>query len=395
MSEHRLPFGYRNAVFIDLDALVQNYKNLTARLLPSQEPLAVVKAEAYGHGGLEVARAVYEAGARWFGVAATEEAESLRAADGLGAGNGFSDARILVMSGTLADNAKRMVEADCDAVVWRMEQAEGLASAAKGMGRKARIHVKVDSGMGRLGLRPPEVVDFIQKASRIEFLEIAGLMSHLARADEEEGEAATRGQIHEMEALIQTLKEKSLLPPCVHMANSAGLLNYPGAPGDLVRLGIALYGSSPEFSRNTAVQSAMRWVAKILQVKKIDAGQPIGYGGTYQRTSPGRMALAAAGYGDGYPRILSNRLDALVKGARVPVVGRVSMDMLAIDVSEIEDVAQGDEVVLLGAAGKEAIGCEEMAQRAETIPYEIMCGVGGRVPRIYLRGNRITRIRRL
>ena len=249
--------------------------------------------------------------------------------------------------------------------------------------------------MGRLGLCPPEVVDFIQKASRIETLEIAGLMSHLARADEEEGEAATRGQIHEMEALIQTLREKNLLPPCVHMANSAGLLNYPEAPGDLVRLGIALYGSSPEFSRNTAVQSAMRWVAKVLQVKKIDAGQPIGYGGTYQRTSPGRMALAAAGYGDGYPRILSNRLDALVKGARAPVAGRVSMDMLAIDVSEIEDVAQGDEVVLLGAAGKEAIDCEEMAQRAETIPYEIMCGVGARVPRIYLRGNRITHIRRL
>ena len=391
MSEHLLPAGYRNALFIDLDILTRNYKNLTS-LLVSREPFAVVKAEGYGHGGVEVARTVYEAGARWFGVAAVEEAEALRAAD---AGDGFTDARILVMSDTLAYNAKRLVEADCDAAVWRMEQIEGLAVAARGAGGKARIHVKVDTGMGRLGLRPPEAVDFIERASREEGVEVAGLMSHFARADEEEGGVATGEQIHEMEALIHTLREKNLLPPHVHMSNSAGLLNYPHAPGNLVRLGIALYGSSPQFSESVALKSAMTWVARVLQVKEIDAGQPVGYGGTYERNSPGRIAMVATGYGDGYLRVLSNRADALVGGVRVPVAGRVSMDMLALDVTKIENIAPGDQVVLLGEQGDGAVSCEEMADRAETIPYEIMCGVGVRVPRVYFQEGRVTHVRKL
>lgn len=391
MNEHLLPAGYRNALFIDLDILTRNYENLTS-LLVSQEPFAVVKAEGYGHGGVEVARAVYEAGARWFGVAAVEEAEALRAAD---VGDGFVDARILVMSDTLAYNAKRLVEADCDAAVWRMEQIEGLAVAARGAGRKARIHVKVDTGMGRLGLRPPEAVDFIERASREEGVEVAGLMSHFARADEEEGGAATGEQIHEMEALIHALGEKNLLPPHIHMSNSAGLLNYPHAPGNLVRLGLALYGSSPQFSESVSLKSAMTWAARVLQVKEIEAGQPVGYGGTYERNSPGRIAMVATGYGDGYSRILSNRADALVDGVRVPLAGRVSMDMLALDVTKIENIAPGDQVVLLGEQGGGAVSCEEMADRAETIPYEIMCGVGVRVPRIYLREGRVTHVRKL
>ena len=139
----------------------------------------------------------------------------------------------------------------------------------------------------------------------------------------------------------------------------------------------------------------MKWVARVLQVKEIDAGRPVGYGGTYERNSLGRVAMVATGYGDGYPRILSNRADALVGGVRVPVAGRVSMDMLALDVSKIENIAPGDEVVLLGDQGDGAVSCEEMADRAETIPYEIMCGVGVRVPRIYLREGRVTHVRKL
>lgn len=395
MSARLLPSGYRNAVFVDLDVLVQNYRNLTNPLL-SQEALAVVKTEAYGHGGVEVARAVYGAGARWFGVAAVEEAEALRADPLLRLEDGPAAARILVMSGALADNARRLVEAHCDAAVWDAEQVAGLARAAVGLGRKARLHVKVDSGMGRLGVRPAEAADFIRKASRTAGVEVVGLMSHLARADEEEaeGKAATRGQIGEMEGLAGALRERGLLPPRVHMANSAGALNYPETPGDLVRLGIALYGASPQFSGETRVRSAMRWVARVLQVKTIGAGQPVGYGGTYRRSAAGRVAVAAAGYGDGYPRILSSRADALIGGVRAPLAGRVSMDMLALDVSEVEGVAQGDEVVLLGEQGDGAIPCAELASRAETIPYEIMCGVGSRVPRIYLRESRVTHVRR-
>ncbi len=394
MSEHFLPSGYRNAVLIDLDILIRNYISLT-NLLHSQEPLAVVKAEGYGHGGVEVARSVYEAGARWFGVAAVEEAEALRKERGCVGGDGFADARILVLSDTLAYNAERLVEAHCDAAVWHMEQVEALASAARNAGVKARVHIKVDSGMGRLGLRPVEASDFIERTSRLEGVEVAGLMSHFASADEEEGKMATGAQIREMEALICSLSEKNLLPPRIHMANSAGLLNYPHAPGNLVRLGIAMYGSSPQFSKSLALTCAMTWAARVLQVKEINTGQTVGYGGTYKRSSPGRVAIVAAGYGDGYPRILSNRTDALVGGMRVPAAGRVSMDMLALDVTKIENIAPGDEVVLLGRQGGGTVNCEELAVRAETIPYEIMCGVGVRVPRIYRRKGRITHVRKL
>ena len=219
-------------------------------------------------------------------------------------GRWLSAMRVIGDDDTVAYNAKRLVDADCDAAVWRMDQVEGLASAAREAGRKARVHVKVDTGMGRLGLRPAEAVDFFEKISREEGVEIAGLMSHLARADEEDGEAATGEQIREMEALVHALREKNLLPPYVHVSNSAGLLNYPQAPGNLVRLGIALYGASPQFSGSITLKTAMTWVARVLQVKEIDAGRPVGYGGTYERNTPGRIAIVATGYGDGYPRIL-------------------------------------------------------------------------------------------
>ncbi len=382
MSERALPPGRRNAVFVDLDVLVENYRNLAA-CTGGREPLAVVKADAYGHGAVEVARALREAGAGWFGVATIDEGEALRATPA------FADARILMMSDTLAYNAKRLVAGDFDATVWHLEQLEALAEAAGASGRRARIHVKVDSGMGRLGLHPAEALDFMAKAARTGGIEVAGLASHLARADEEEeGVVATREQLRTMEELVRALAEKKLLPPLVHVANSAGALNYPEAPGNLARLGIALYGASPAFSRDVSVRGGMTWVARVLQVKSVEAGAPIGYGGTYRRTSPGRVAVVATGYGDGYPRLLSNRADALLGGERAPLAGRVSMDMLALDVSHLGDVAAGDEAILLGGEGERAITCEELADRAETIPYEIMCGVGRRVPRIYVKEGR-------
>ncbi len=383
-----LPAGRPTAAFIDLGALQENFRALRSFAGSGRDVLAVVKAEAYGHGAAEAASAFVEAGAGWLGVATAEEGEALRGGAGVPEG-----ARILVMSGAYPNLAPRLIAADLDAVIWDAAQAEALAAAGAAAGRPARIHLKVDSGMRRLGIAPGEAAEFLRKARAIPGLEVAGLMSHLARADEEDGEEPTRAQLEIVRSLIETLGD--LLPPVVHCANSAGGLMYPEAPGGLVRAGIALYGAPPAHAKGTGLRPAMTLKSAIVQLRKVSAGEAVGYGGTYRRSSAGRIAVVPVGYADGYPRILSNRAEALVRGRRVPVAGRVSMDMLTLDVSGLADAATGDEVVLIGAQGDEAVSCEELAGRAHTISYEILSRIGLRVPRVFFRGGRIAGSRML
>ncbi len=387
--ETSLPAGDRTAAFVDLDILSANFRAVRAAVGEGREVLAVVKAEAYGHGGVEAARAFQCAGAQWLGVATVEEGESLRSADAAGGEVSLGGARVLVMSGAAPDVAPRVVSAGLEAAVWEMAQVEALAAAARAAGRRAAIHLKVDSGMGRLGIAPGEAVDFLRRASRMDGVEVVGLMSHLARADEEEeGEEATRRQFGVVRWVADALRREGLLPPVVHCANSAGGLGFPDAPGGMIRAGIALYGCPARPLRGLSLRLALTWKGSVIQAKSVGAGEAIGYGGIYRSERAGRIAVVGAGYGDGYPRLLSNRADALLFGRRAPVVGRVSMDMLTLDVSHLDGVRAGEEVVLLGAQGEECISAEELASRAETIPYEILCGVGVRVPRVYLRGGR-------
>ncbi len=383
-----LPAGRPTAAFIDLGALQENFRALRSFAGSGRDVLAVVKAEAYGHGGREAASAFVEAGAGWLGVATAEEGEALRSVAGVPEGT-----RILVMSGAYPDLAPRLVAADLDAVVWDAAQIEALAAAGAAAGRPARIHLKVDSGMRRLGIAPGEAANLLRRARAMPGLEVAGLMSHLARADEEDGEEPTRAQLEIVRSLIETLGD--LLPPAVHCANSAGGLMYPDAPGGLVRAGIALYGAPPAHAKGIGLRPAMTLKSAIVSLKEVSAGEAVGYGGTYRRSSAGRIAVVPIGYADGYPRLLSNRADALVRGSRVPVAGRVSMDMLTLDVSGLAGAAVGDEVILIGAQGDEAVPCEELAGRAHTISYEILSRIGLRVPRVFFRGGRIAGSRML
>ncbi len=387
--------GRPTAAFIDLDTLGDNFKKYASALGPDRELAGVVKAEAYGHGARETAAAFVRAGAGWLAVATVEEGEDLRrSAVGGSVADGLpGEIRILVMSGVSPRLASRVAAADLDAVIWSAAQAEALSAAAVSVSRTARVHLKIDSGMGRLGISPGEAVDFLRRAGAMPGLEVVGLMSHLARADEDEGGTATQAQFDVVRALTEELRAASLLPPILHTANSAGGLNFPDAPGGLARAGIALYGCPPPQAPDIGLRPAMTLKSALIQVKEVTAGEAIGYGGTYRRSAPGRIAIVPIGYADGYPRLLSNRADALVRGERVPLAGRVSMDMIALDVTEAGDVAVGEEAVLIGGQGEERITFEELAARTRTISYEIMSGVGVRVPRVFCREGRVVDVR--
>jgi alanine racemase len=379
--------GRPTAAFVDLTALGDNFTHLAASFGTERELLAVVKAEAYGHGAPEAAAAFVSAGARWLAVATVEEAEALISG---AVPNALGEARVLVMSGALPVLAPRIALGGFDAVVWDMAQVEALAAAAASAGRITRVHVKIDSGMHRLGIAPGEAPDFFRRLGEMAGVEVAGLMSHLAQADEEEGGEPTREQFGIVRALMRELEANGLLPPVIHTANSAGGIAYPEAPGSLVRAGIALYGCPPPGEAGVPLRPALTLKSALIQIKAVPAGGAVGYGGTWRMKKPGRIAVVPIGYADGYPRILSSRADVLVGGRRAPIAGRVSMDMLTVDVNEIADAAVGDEVVLIGAQGDGMIPCEELATRSHTITYEILSRLGSRVPRVFFEAGHIT-----
>jgi len=383
-----VPGGRPTAALINLDILSGNYQAVQAAVGPERELLAVVKAEGYGHGAAESAQAFIDAGASWLGVASVEEGEALRSALTSEDAGRYDEVRILLMSGTSPEMAPRIVSAGLIPVVWDLNQAKALSAAGSAAGRSVQVHLKVDSGMHRLGVTPGDVPEFLRKVAALETVEVEGLMSHLAQADEESGETPTRAQFEVILGLIDELRGQGILPPMVHCANSAGGLVYHGGPGQLVRAGIALYGSLPANVQGVEVLPAMTLRSAVIQVKDVPAGGMVGYGGTYRRSEAGRIAVIAFGYADGYPRILSNRAEVLIRGKRVPVVGIVSMDMLTVDVTDMIDAQVDDEVILLGAQGGEVVAGEELASRAHTISYEIFTGVGHRVPRIFFRDGR-------
>jgi len=377
--------GRPTAAFVDLDSLATNFRIVSKSVGPERIVLAVVKAEGYGHGAAESATAFIEAGAIWLGVATVEEGEQLKKVPAVA----DDEVRVVVMSGAFPALAHRAVAAGLDAVVWNLGQAEALSAAASALGGVARVHVKVDSGMRRLGVFPEEAVEFISKVEKLKRVKIAGLMSHLSRADEVNGAEHTKAQFEVIRALVDDFREDGFFPVVVHTANSAGALAYPDAPGSMIRAGIALYGCPPVLVPGMDLRPAMTLKSVIVQMKEVAAGDAIGYGGIYRRSTAGLLGVVPIGYADGYSRLLSSRADVLVQGRRIPVVGRVSMDMLTIDVSEIENISVGDEVVLIGVQGKNQITCEELAARSETITYEILSRLGIRIPRIFLKNGRI------
>jgi alanine racemase len=366
----------RAAARIDLGAIRHNAAVL-ARAAGGAGLIAVVKADAYGHGAAPVARAALEGGASALAVAAAAEARELRAA-GL-------EAPVLVMGPLAGDDWGVVAEAAAEVVAWTPEAVARAAAASAARGARARIHLKLDTGMGRLGARP-EDVEALAAAAAAAGVDVAGIMTHLATADEREGPNAAfmAEQLVRFRAAAAALRPR--FPDAVlHAANSAAILRDPAAAFDMVRCGIALYGCSP-FGGDPAehgLRPAMSLVSHVAAIRTVRSRESVGYGRLWRAARGTRVGLVPVGYADGYARALSGRADVLVRGRRVPVIGAVSMDQITVDLGPGAPEEIGDEVVLMGAQGTEWVSAEELAAARGSINYEVTCAVGGRIPRVY------------
>ncbi len=361
---------------VDLGRIAANIRALRALCAPGVLQMAVVKADGYGHGAVPVARAALEAGATWLGVALTAEGRALRAA-GIGA-------PILLLGSPLPEAAPEIVEAGLTASVCTAEFARALDRAAAAAGRVAEVHLELDTGMGRVGVPAAEAVAFADFLGGLPHLALGGVYSHLATADEADL-GPTHRQCDAFEAALGALAARGVRVPLAHLANTAGTLALPRSHHGLVRTGIGIYGLYPsaEAPRAALLAPALSLVTRVAQIKWVAPGTPLSYGGTHVTPRPTRVATLPVGYADGYPRLLSNRGAVLVGGRRAPVLGRVCMDMTLVDVTDRPETALGDEVVLLGEQGGEAVTADELAGLTGTISYEITCGIGQRVPREY------------
>ena len=360
---------------VNLSAVSQNVKLLRRHIKPNARLMAIVKANGYGHGAVGISRAALDSGADSLGVALVSEAVELRKA-------GFG-VPLLVLGYTPFDFAGEVVDWGITQTVYTLEQAEILSHEAQRRGRIARIHVKIDTGMGRIGFLPTkQAVQEILDIARLPRLEIEGIYSHLAAADEED-KSYTLKQLEQFLLFNTKLKKEGLEIPLKHIANSAAAIDMSDTHLDLVRTGISIYGLYPSKFQKEKInlKPALSWKTRIAYVKSVSQGTGISYGCTHVTSTPSIIASLPLGYADGYSRKLSNRGQVLVGGRRVPVVGRVCMDQMMIDVTGMEDVKIGDETVLIGNQGEETISADDMAGWLDTINYEIVCMISTRVPR--------------
>jgi alanine racemase len=369
---------------IDLDAFDQNVASVSATLPPRSKIIAVLKADAYGHGAVELARRCHPDHVAMIATALLEEALELRQAG--------IDLPLLVLGPLGEEQVAMAIEHRITLGVPGPEELEIVARAARE--RDIAIHLKLDSGMGRMGVvetELPNVAEIMRSAPR---LRIEAFYTHFANASDPE-DAFTTEQAARFDTLVETLRQAGITAARRHVANSAAAARGLVREGDFVRAGITLLGAQPldrAPSPPPGLQPLMRWRTEIARLKDLPEGHVVGYGKTFTTTRPSRIATIPAGYADGYSRGLSNRGEVLVRGKRAPIAGRVSMDMTNIDVTDIPGVAIGDEVVLLGSQGGETITVEEIAKKLDTISYEVFCGVSARVPRVY-HGDGAARVR--
>lgn len=364
---------------IDLSALKANLAQVRA-LAGKADVLAVIKANAYGHGAVPVAKAI-EHEVRMLGVALVEEGVELRHAG--------VKAPTLVLGGAYERGYELLVKHDLIPTVFRLEHLTGLQKAAAAARRKVKAHLKVDTGMSRLGVRLEELPAFLDRARACRHVQLDGLLSHLANADVE-GAPLAKEQLKGFLRAHEAMRAHGFTPTFRHLANSAGLLQLPPAlhpPLNLLRPGMLLYGYAPAgwLNGRAKLRPVLAWKTGITHLKEVPAGTSVSYGSTWTANRPSRIATLPVGYADGYGREYSNRAQVLVRGLRAPVVGRVSMDLTMIDVTGVPGVSLGDEVVLLGAQGSDRITAEELAALGGTVHWEVLCAVGARVPRVVVR----------
>lgn len=357
-------------VQIDLAALRANFEQARSLAAPGARLLPVIKSDAYGHGMIEAARELAPLGAWGFGVSSLEEGLALREA-------GFHQP-VLLLLGVRAAEAAQAVRARLTPVVFELGEAEALQAAARAQGVRLAVHVKVDTGMGRLGFTERELAPLLPRLAALENLTVQGVCSHLAAADTDD--EFTRVQLARFQAALAAFRQAGLTPELNHLSNSAALVTMHGFGGllGLARPGIMLYGSYPSERLRARVRlsPAMRLSAQVLQVKELAAGESVSYGRTYVAQRPERVAVVGCGYAHGYQRALGGRASVLIGGRRCPIRGRVCMNALMAAVDNVPAVRPGDEAVLLGSQGEETITAEELAGLCGTISYELFCAVG-------------------
>lgn len=368
---------------IDLNHLAANFKRVKQRVGPVARVMAVVKANAYGHGAVACARRLVSEGADWFGVALPEEAIELRSA-------GITQP-VLCLGGFWPGQAAACIQHQLTPVVYRLDMFEALNQAALNAGVVADVHVKVDTGMGRLGIRFDGLSEFVAALERFRNVRIDGIMSHLAAADDASCQPLTRDQIQRFEDAVVVFRDHGYRPTHLHLANSAGVYGHREAWGNMVRPGGVLYGLwrdvLPLTTSKPELLPVMSLHTRISLLKWVPPGETIGYGCTFEASRRSLIATLPVGYHDGYMRGLSNRAHVIVRGMYAPVVGRISMDLTLIDVTNVSGVEVDDQVTLLGWDRQNAelkIVAEDLARIVGTLSYEVTCGISERVPRVYI-----------
>lgn len=368
---------------VNLDMIRDNLKALKDNTAPGTKVCAVLKADGYGHGAVPIAKTIKDM--VWgYAVATVDEALNLRLNQ--------VEGPILVLGYVPQSRFKEAVEQEIRLTVFEREQAERLSKAAEEVGKKAHIHIKVDTGMGRIGLFPNEEgAALIKEISFLPFLDLEGIFTHMATADMEDKTAAGQ-QVESFQRFLAMLKKEGITFPIRHCSNSAGIIEMKSSHMDMVRAGISLYGFYPsdEVRRDlVALHPALELKSCVSYVKNVPPHTPISYGATYVTKKEERIATIPVGYGDGYPRSLSNKGYVLIHGTKAPICGRVCMDQMMVDVTGIEDVKEGDCVTLIGNDGGQTITVDELADLAGTFHYEFVCDLGRRIPRVYRKDGKI------
>ncbi len=362
---------------IDTEALRSNYSQLKDKVVGGVDIMAVVKSNAYGHGDVEVARTLASLGCDLFGVAMPEEGARLRDA-------GIKSA-IVVLSSVVPEQVGILFDYDLTPAVFDIDSARLINDLATSSGCIKDIHLKIDTGMGRLGVRPDGLKPFLEGLQGLKSLNLAGVYSHFAEMEAED-KAFSTVQLECFTKAVEEVRVLGFTPRYAHMANSAAVAGFAESHFNLVRPGIMLYGSYPaaHFTSRIELRPVMRIETRILSLKRLPPGTPISYSRSFVTARESLIAVLPIGYGDGLPRSLSGKGTVLVRGVRAPMVGLICMDFVMCDVTDVEGVRVGDSVVVLGSDGSEVITAEEMAGKIGTISYEIFCNITARVPRVYI-----------
>ncbi|MCH5254136.1 MAG: alanine racemase [Lachnospiraceae bacterium] len=372
---------------VDLDAIHYNMEQMKNKIAPNTKIMGIIKADGYGHGAVRIGRELekldYVSG---YGVATAEEAFALH-------GAGLKKP-ILILGYTFPYCYEELIRQDIRSTVFRYDTLNELAACAAKLGKKAKIHIKVDTGMSRIGIKPDESgISFIKEALSYDLLEVEGIFTHLARADEKDTSSAER-QIDQISQFCDRIEtELGYHIPIKHCSNSAGIIQLKEANMDMVRAGIILYGLWPseEVDKNEiSLQPALSLKSHIVYIKQVEKGTPVSYGGTYITEKDIRIATIPVGYGDGYPRGLSNKGYVLIHGKKAPILGRVCMDQFMVSIDEIPEAKEGDEVTLIGKDSDRQITMEELGELSGRFNYELACTLGQRIPRIYRKDGLIS-----